>query len=180
MVDSTATSAPPSPTFRPEETTRPNRVLLTYYGICSALLGPFFPLAFIPLYCKYATLRYEFDDEGISVRWGVLFRREVYLTYRRIQDIHLTRNILQRWIGLASISVQTASGNSTPETTIEGVLEAEALRDFLYARMRGSRDGDGEANEASSGNQANDDALALLTDIRDALAQLVDRSSKDA
>jgi hypothetical protein len=64
----------------------------------------------------------------------------VNLTFRRLQDIHLTHNLLQRWMGLATISLQTASGNAGAEMAIEGVLQAEALRDFLYARMRGARD----------------------------------------
>ncbi len=68
------------------------------------------------------------------------FKREVNLTYRRLQDIHLTHNLLQRWMGLATISLQTASGNAGAEMSIEGVLEAEQLRDFLYARMRGAKD----------------------------------------
>ena len=71
--------------------------------------------------------------------WGILFRRETYLTYKRIQDIHLTRNIIQRWMGLATVSIQTASGSSNAEMSIEGLLQAEPLRDFLYAKMRGAK-----------------------------------------
>tara|TARA_R110002095_G_scaffold22082_1_gene23871 strand:- start:454 stop:909 length:456 start_codon:yes stop_codon:yes gene_type:complete len=88
---------------------------------------------------RYVTLRYRFDDTGVSMQWGVLFRQEVYLTYRRIQDIHLTRNLLQRWMGLAKISLQTASGSSQSEMTIEGILEVDELRTFLYSKMRGSK-----------------------------------------
>ncbi|WP_197355467.1 PH domain-containing protein [Aureliella helgolandensis] len=84
-------------------------------------------------------MRYRFDDTGVSMQWGVLFRQEVYLTYRRIQDIHLTRNLLQRWMGLAKISLQTASGSSQSEMTIEGILEVDELRTFLYSKMRGSK-----------------------------------------
>ena len=51
-----------------------------------------------------------FDEEGISVRWGILFRREINLTYARIQDIHLRSNFIERWLNLARIEVQTASG----------------------------------------------------------------------
>lgn len=71
------------------------------------------------------------------MRWGILFRREVLLNYARIQDIHLVSNVVERWLGLARIQIQTASGSSTPEMTIEGVMEFEAVRDFLYSRMRG-------------------------------------------
>jgi len=72
--------------------------------------------------------------------WGILFRREIIVNYARIQDIHLRSNVVERWLGLARILVQTASGNSSAEMTIEGIKEFEALRDFLYSRMRGVKD----------------------------------------
>jgi putative membrane protein len=72
------------------------------------------------------------------MRWGILFRREINLTFARIQDIHLTSNFVERWLGLARIQIQTASGSAKAEMTIEGIREARALRDFLYSRMRGA------------------------------------------
>lgn len=71
------------------------------------------------------------------MRWGVLFRREIHLTSARIQDIHLSSNVVERWLGLARIEIQTASGSAKAEMTIHGVRESEELRDFLYSRMRG-------------------------------------------
>jgi uncharacterized protein len=124
----------------PARIERPDPVLMRYYLFVSLLSGPAFPLVLLPLWMRYVTLRYRFDEEGISMKWGIVFRREINLTYRRIQDIHLTANILQRWLGLAKISLQTASGNAMAEMTIEGVLQPEVLRDHLYARMRGARD----------------------------------------
>ena len=35
------------------------------------------------------------------------------------------------------LQVQTASGSTGPEIVIEGFKEFEAIRDFLYTRMRG-------------------------------------------
>ena len=118
---------------------RPHGNLLTYYILAAILTGPAFPIVIIPLYFRYHTMRYRFTDEGVSMRWGVLFRREINLTYARIQDIHLTSNFVERWLGLARIQIQTASGSAKAEMTIEGVPEFEALRDFLYSRMRGAR-----------------------------------------
>jgi putative membrane protein len=74
------------------------------------------------------------------MQWGVLFRKEISLTYSRIQDIHLSSNFVERWLGLAKIQVQTASGSASAEMTIEGLREFGAVRDFLYGRMRGARD----------------------------------------
>jgi len=119
---------------------RPDAKLLTYYILSSLLLGPFAVVALVPLYFRYHTLRYRFDEEGISMAWGILFRREIHLTYSRIQDIHLVANFVERWLGLARIQIQTASGSSKAEMTLEGILESEMVRDFLYSRMRGARD----------------------------------------
>ena len=118
---------------------RPHRDLLTYYVLVCLAFPPAFPFVILPAYFRYHTMRYRFTDEGISMSWGILFRREIIINYARIQDIHLTSNVVERWLGLARIQVQTASGSSKAEMTIEGLQFFEPLRDFLYARMRGSR-----------------------------------------
>lgn len=134
----------PDPLFADAEalpaTLLPHPNLLVYYALTSLLLGPFFWALLLPYYFRYRTLRYRIDEEGITMRWGILFRREISLTYSRIQDIHLTSNVVERWLGLARIQVQTASGNAGAEMTIEGVQDYERLRDFLYGRMRGVKD----------------------------------------
>lgn len=169
--------------FDPASVTRPDERLLRYYQIVSALTLVFFPITFIPLYLRYRTLRYRFDDEGVGMSVGLLFKQETYLTYRRIQDIHVTRGLLQRWLGLATVSVQTAAGSSSAEMTIEGVADPDGLRDWLYTRMRGAHDphpaarsdGSGEESAPTSGaddDGADDDMLTLLREIRDEVRAL--------
>ncbi len=145
--------------------TRPVTGIVVYYFIISLMAAVFFPFVFVPLFIRFRTLRYRFDDEGVSMCWGYFFRKEVYLTYRRLQDIHVTRNILERWMGLAKVPIQTASGTSGPTMKIEGIRDPEGLRDFLYTQMRGAK-GETESNE--SGN-AKDEAVELLVEIRDEL-----------
>ena len=118
---------------------RPEPSLLAYYILSSVMLGPLFFVPLIVNSFRYRTLRYRIDAEGLSMSWGILFRREIHLTYARIQDIHLNSNLLERWLGLARIEIQTASGTSKAEMTIEGVAAYEALRDYLYSKMRGAR-----------------------------------------
>jgi putative membrane protein len=186
--------------FDPTHIDRPDPALLRYYIWIALLTGPLSPLVLAPLWFRYATLRYQFDDSGISMKWGIIFRREIYLTYRRIQDIHLTRNILQRWMGLAKISLQTASGSSQAEMAIEGVLQAELLRDFLYSQMRGARDSAhtalerpskmplsetlerGQTVRSGSGQFDSPDerALQALLDIRDNLQRLLGENRRQA
>lgn len=144
-----ATQASASPAGSVRER-RPDSNLLAYYILRAFLAGPIFPVMLVYGYFRYKTLRYEFDDEGITMRWGVLFRREISLTYARIQDLHLTSNVVERWLGLGKIQVQTASGNAGAEMTIEGLHDFEAIRDDVYARMRGVADGKPARTAAAS------------------------------
>jgi len=149
----------------PRDITRPDGSLLIYYFIVSLATFVAFPFVFLPLFIRFKTLRYEFGEEGVAMSWGLLYRREVYLTYRRVQDIHVTRNILERWMGLAKVPIQTASGTSGATMKIEGIRNPEILRDFLYARMRGVREEEKPVEDA----RVNDAALTLLREIRDEL-----------
>src|SRR5688572_23868258 len=158
---------------------RPDPSLLKYYLLSAVAFPPAFPFIALPLYFRYHTMRYKFTDDGISMSWGILFRKEVIVNYARIQDIHLKSNIVERWLGLARILVQTASGSSSAEMTIEGIKEFEPLRDFLYARMRGVKDthhAPAATGTVTTGAAPNEVAAALreaaaeLRAVREALA----------
>jgi putative membrane protein len=160
---------------------RPSSRLLSYYILSSILWGPLI-IGILPYrLARYRTLRYRFDEEGISMSWGMLFRREIHLTYSRIQDIHLTSGILERYLGLARIQIQTASGKAGAEMTIEGLLQFEELRDFLYSKMRGlkrSSTGPGsgpampEPTADGAPNLAVDDLAKTLDDVAGALREV--------
>lgn len=154
--------------FDPAAITRPDPALMRYYTLSAIFSLIAFPIVWPILYFKYHTMRYAFDHDGIAMSWGILFRREITLTYRRIQDIHVTRNIFQRWMGLGTVSIQTASGSSTPEMQIEGVLEYEQLRDYLYTKMRGAKGQNDPQDPAAPAEQ--DESLALLHAIASDLA----------
>src|SRR5688572_25749481 len=148
---------------------RPHPQLLKLYVIRAVLTGPGFIILMPLLFFRYETMRFRFDAEGVHMRWGILFRRQINLTYARIQDIHLTSGFIQRWLGLADVRIQTASGSAGAEMTIEGLLEFEAVRDFLYARMRGLRKGTAPAAAAPAHAIETPEAAALL---REAVEEL--------
>lgn len=182
--------------FNPAACTRPDDALLISYLIGALFTLVLFPITFGLLYLRYKSIRYHFDEDGVSMKVGVLVRQETNLTYRRIQDIHVISNIIERWLGIARVAVQTASGSAGPEMVIVGVRDPEALRDYLYNRMRGAR-GDAEEGPmdtpsaggsgfaratdththtgfgdpvAASASPLSDEALTLLREIRDTLA----------
>ncbi len=138
--------------------TRPEKGLLLYYALVSLFGFVAFPFVFVPLFFRYETLKYRFDDQGVFMSYGILFRRELQLTYARMQDIHLSQNLLERWLGLGTVTVQTAGAGDGGNLSIVGVKDFEQIRDYLYARMRGVRD---ESKPAAHGD--------TLHEIRDAL-----------
>jgi uncharacterized membrane protein YdbT with pleckstrin-like domain len=145
---------------------KPHKDLWTYYLISSLAYLFLFPFAALFLRFKFNTLRYKFTAEGLSMSWGILFRRETIINYARIQDIHLRSNLIERWLGLGRILVQTASGNSGAEMTIEGIKEFELVRDFLYSRMRGVSDPSHHATQATPDpGTASPDLTAALLEV---------------
>jgi len=153
---------------------RPSKSLLTLYFLQSFAALFLAPIIFVPFFFKYHTLRYKIDEEGIGASWGILFRREIHLTYKRIQDIHVKRNIIERWLGIATVEVQTASGSSSAELSLEGMEDYEAVRDFLYSRMRGHGGTTDPAASGAPSDQAGSRAsssemVAVLGEIRTAL-----------
>jgi uncharacterized protein len=174
---------------------RPSPKLLTYYLLTGLLTGPGMIVAIPALIIRYNTLRYRFEESGLRMQLGLFFRKEVVVAFRRIQDIHVNRNLIQRWLGIASVSVQTASGNAMPEIVLEGMTDPDSIRDWLYERMRGAK---GYASQTAShsahsaaasalGNpsappildQANEqEVTALLRGIRDNLALMAEKSTR--
>ena len=132
-------------------------LIISFAGLCSM------PIVFLPLFFKYETLEYAFDQKGVRMKWGYFFRREIFLTYGRIQDIHVTSGLIERWLGLGTVSVQTASGQAGDTLAIVGLPNFLEVRDFLYSRMRGVKDGGTPAAGAPSS--------ALLKEIRDELVR---------
>jgi len=142
---------------------RPDPSLLKYYILTACLALPALPFVLLPLYFRYHTLHFRFDAEGVSMGHGILFRREMHLTYARMQDIHLSQNILQRWLGIGTVTIQTAGTGEGGDMQLEGLRNFEAVRDYLYARMRGVREKALVPGEARSTEEQ------LLTEIRDSL-----------
>jgi putative membrane protein len=141
--------------------TRPEPQLMWLYLFAALATVVAAPFVLVMLAFRYQTLWYRFDAAGVSMGYGVLFRREMQLTYARMQDIHLSQNLLERWLGIGTVTVQTAGSGSGGNLAIVGVKDFNAIRDYLYAKMRGVR------TDAST--DAHDTTDALLVEIRDAL-----------
>lgn len=144
---------------------------------------PFVLLGIIPVLIRYYTTRYRFDESGVGVSWGFLFKQESHLTFDKIQDIHLRRGLLERWLGLGTVDVQTASGSAGAEVSLYGLTEFDEVRDFLYKEMRSARgmDRPKKTKEGVGGpitQASGDEAIALLREIRDEVQRLQREASR--
>lgn len=160
------------------EIERPSPPLWTYYVLKAIASTIAFPVTIVVLFFRYHTMRYRFDAEGIHMRWGILIRREVMLNYARIQDIQLRSNFVERWLGLARIEIQTASGSAGAQMTLEGLLNFVEVRDFLYSRMRGAR----HLGDAAPATAPPESLAGVLTDVARelrAIRQLVEARERD-
>lgn len=143
--------------------TRPATELFWYYLLVSLMFLCAAPIVLVPMLLRYYTLWYRIDGVGVAMGYGFFVRREQQITYPKMQDIQLSQNLLQRWLGIGTVLIQTAGVGDASELHIVGVREYEWLRDYLYERMRGVR--------ATAPTSKSDE---LLVEIRDALRSAAD------
>lgn len=101
----------------------------------------------------YDTMAYELHDDELRWRRGVWFRTTGIVPYNRITNLDLRQGPVMRWLGISTISVQTAgySGQAVPEIRIEAIEHAEELRELLRASVRAcsaAGDGTGTSGQA--------------------------------
>ncbi|MWV41140.1 PH domain-containing protein [Natrialba sp. INN-245] len=85
------------------------------------LLGTTYALVY------YYRFEYGITPDTFDVRSGVFSRRSREIPYGRIQNIDIARGVVQRLLGLAVVSIETAGGGNT-EATLRFVSESEANR----------------------------------------------------
>jgi putative membrane protein len=86
---------------------------------------------------RYRIFAYELTDETLNIDSGVLFRREREIPLGRIQNVDMTRSVVQRAIGIAAVGIETAGGSST-EASLQFVSrpEAKRLQEGIRTRKR--------------------------------------------
>jgi putative membrane protein len=96
--------------------------------------------------------RYEYALTGdtLDIGSGVFARRTREIPLRRIQNVDIRRNVVQRLLGIAAVDLETAGGGST-EAAIRYVSFAEAkrLQREISRLKRGEPEGTSGTEEAS-------------------------------
>lgn len=74
-------------------------------------------------FLRYWRYRYRFDENELVVEQGWLYRQVRHISYVRIQNINITRNVLHRLAGVSGVQLESASGME-PEAVMEAVSSA--------------------------------------------------------
>ena len=91
------------------------------------LVLAWFVVALVYQLIYYRRFEYELTDDSLDIASGVVSRRNREIPVRRIQNVDVSRNVVQRLFGLARINLETAGGSST-EASLKCVSETEATR----------------------------------------------------
>lgn len=82
----------------------------------------------------YLIVRYSLDREGLVIHRGFVFHNVRHVPYGRIQNLDLRQNPLHRWLGVAEVMVQTASGSEAEaRLRVISLAAVEALRQRVFA-----------------------------------------------
>lgn len=95
---------------------------------------------------RYVSYSFSLGDDELVIKEGILHRTERHVPYPRIQSLDTTRGPLHRLLGVADLSVQTASG-AEPEAVMRvlSLAAIESMRRHVFDRraaLGGAVDGE--------------------------------------
>lgn len=105
-------------------------------------------IAYVAIHLRYDTTWYVMSERAMRLRRGVWSITEVTITYENVQNVKVKSGPIQRGFGIKDVIVETAgagSGNGeqgasvTNQGLIEGVADAEHIRDLIMRRVRASQ-----------------------------------------
>jgi membrane protein YdbS with pleckstrin-like domain len=146
-------------------------------------------IAYIAIHMRFDTTWYAMTDRAMRLRRGIWVIHETTISFENIQNVKLQQGPLQRWCGISNVIVETAGAGGSSQGKhgrfsvsnqgiIEGVADAERLRDLILNRLRQARGaglGDEETKDARARDRAAGGAgltpahVAVLREIRDLL-----------
>jgi membrane protein YdbS with pleckstrin-like domain len=161
------------------------------------LLGPALVVAaapdivvYIALHLRYDTTWYVISNRSLRIRKGIWVLREMTVTFENVQNIGVTQGPVMRLFGIKNLVVETAGaavsksaeegGRGENQAVLEGLGNADEIRDLILARVRASRSaGLGDEAATASGGETErapprwaEKQIRLLREIRDEAALL--------
>jgi putative membrane protein len=91
------------------------------------LLVLFLPAMLISI-ARYLSFRLRYDDDGLVIRTGLVFRNERHVPFSRIQNVDAEQNFFHRLFGVVEVRVETGGGKE--EEARLSVLPRSAFDDI--------------------------------------------------
>ena len=113
-----------------------SRVLpVGFFAVPVVLVAAFFVIR-VPLR-RYHARGYDMGDDRLRVVRGVMFHSDTVVPFGRIQHIDVNQGPLQRFYGLATLTVHTA-GTHNASVHLPGLAndDAAAMRETIRAHIR--------------------------------------------
>ena len=110
----------------------------------------------------YRRFEYELTRDTFDIRSGVLSRRKREIPLRRIQNVDISQNIVQRILGIAEVGLETAGGGET-EAQLRYVGEDHA-EDLQSEISRLSRVADAVDGETTTTDEARFETIFSITE----------------
>jgi putative membrane protein len=81
--------------------------------------------------------RYALRDASLQVMRGVIAQRDWIVPFENVQVVTLRAGLIQRWLGVASVLVDTAGagGGGAPDVVDLNLADARALANGLVERI---------------------------------------------
>lgn len=106
-----------------------------FWTIVGFALIPLMILFALFAYWQYRNFTFHVEGDELIIHKGVLVKEKKTVPIERIQSIQVTKNVIQRVLGVVALKVDTA-GSKGSELEIPALERprADALRDLLYNR----------------------------------------------
>ncbi len=90
----------------------------------------------------FRALEYYIDDEGVKMKGGVVWKKQVTVPYSKVTNVDVTQGPLQRYYNIGTIHVQTAGAGGKQgekaELKINGIRELDKVRDTIIKKVKDS------------------------------------------
>ena len=88
-------------------------------------------------YLYYRSYFYDVDDENVTIRKGVVAKKEITLPFSKVTDVYVDQDVVDAVFGLYDVHISTPTASSGEFAHIDGVNKegSIALKEMLLERV---------------------------------------------
>ncbi len=153
------------------------------FGIAAAGWFLFMIVFIIWMPAFFRTLEYNIDSETVRGKWGVFWRKQVTVPYRKITNVDVTQGPVQRKYGIGTIHIQTAgySANKggSAELKMLGVKNFDNLKDTILQQVMALVASSPAQMAEKTTKSGREDAFAQISADVAAIRDILERDRKE-